>query len=83
MLLVKGGRPSERMTPEEGVKQYLALTNEGADVPLAQKPRDAANAARQADLHRPEDHTDSGHDRVVESRRARSRSRSRSATART
>jgi lipopolysaccharide transport system ATP-binding protein len=27
------------MGPDEGVKQYLALSNEGADLPLPQKPR--------------------------------------------
>jgi lipopolysaccharide transport system ATP-binding protein len=36
---VKSGIVSERLDPEEGVKQYLALSNEGADLPLAQKPR--------------------------------------------
>src|SRR5207237_3535005 len=38
VILVAGGRVSERMPPDEGVKQYLSMTNEGADVPLAQKP---------------------------------------------
>jgi lipopolysaccharide transport system ATP-binding protein len=36
---VKSGMVSERLTPDEGVKQYLALSNDGADLPLAQKPR--------------------------------------------
>jgi lipopolysaccharide transport system ATP-binding protein len=36
---VKSGTVSERLSPDEGVKQYLALSNEGADLPLAQKPR--------------------------------------------
>jgi lipopolysaccharide transport system ATP-binding protein len=36
---VKSGVVSERLSPEEGVKQYLALSNDGADLPLAQKPR--------------------------------------------
>jgi lipopolysaccharide transport system ATP-binding protein len=38
-LLVSGGRAGERLTPDEGIKQYLALSNEGGDLPLAQKPR--------------------------------------------
>jgi lipopolysaccharide transport system ATP-binding protein len=38
-LLVSGGRVGERLTPDEGIKQYLALSNEGGDLPLAQKPR--------------------------------------------
>src|SRR5437763_999934 len=39
VVLVKNGTASERLTPDEGVKQYLALSNEGADLPLAEKPR--------------------------------------------
>ena len=39
IVLVNKGQVSERMNPEEGVKQYLALTNEGMDIPLAQKSR--------------------------------------------
>ncbi len=38
-VLVKAGVVSERMSPEEGVKQYLALSNAGADLPLPKKPR--------------------------------------------
>src|SRR5687767_5942989 len=38
-VLVKAGVVSERMSPDEGVKQYLALSNEGADLPLPKKPR--------------------------------------------
>jgi lipopolysaccharide transport system ATP-binding protein len=38
-VLVKAGVVSERMTPDEGVKQYLALSNDGADLPLPKKPR--------------------------------------------
>src|SRR5829696_2140822 len=33
-VLVKAGVVSERMSPDEGVKQYLALSNDGADLPL-------------------------------------------------
>jgi lipopolysaccharide transport system ATP-binding protein len=38
-LMVAGGRVGERLTPDEGIKQYLAMTNEGGNLPLAQKPR--------------------------------------------
>src|SRR4051812_5256078 len=38
-VLVKAGIVSERLSPEEGVKQYLALSNEGNDLPLPKKPR--------------------------------------------
>ena len=38
-LLVQGGRCGERLTPDEGIKQYLSLSNEGSQLPLHQKPR--------------------------------------------
>jgi lipopolysaccharide transport system ATP-binding protein len=38
-VLVKAGVVSERMSPEEGVKHYLALSNDGTDLPLPKKPR--------------------------------------------
>ena len=38
-LLVSGGRIGERLTPNEGIQQYLAMSNEGGDLPLARKPR--------------------------------------------
>ena len=38
-LLVQGGRVGERLTPDEGIKQYLALSSEGGDLPLKAKPR--------------------------------------------
>jgi lipopolysaccharide transport system ATP-binding protein len=38
-LLVSGGKCGERVTPDEGIKQYLALSSEGGNLPLAQKPR--------------------------------------------
>jgi lipopolysaccharide transport system ATP-binding protein len=38
-LLISGGRAGERLTPDEGIKQYLALSSEGGNLPLAQKPR--------------------------------------------
>jgi len=36
---VNQGRASERLTPDEGVKRYLAMSNADTDLPLAQKPR--------------------------------------------
>jgi hypothetical protein len=39
VLLVEKGRAGEKVTPEEGVKQYLSLTNADAGVPLRDKPR--------------------------------------------
>jgi lipopolysaccharide transport system ATP-binding protein len=38
-LLVAGGRVGERLTPDEGIKQYMSMTNDGADLPLRSKPR--------------------------------------------
>jgi lipopolysaccharide transport system ATP-binding protein len=38
-VLVKAGVVSERMAPEDAVKQYLASSNDNADLPLAKKPR--------------------------------------------
>ena len=39
VILVKNGTASERLTPDDGVKQYLALGTEGADLPLRDRPR--------------------------------------------
>src|SRR2546430_2065046 len=33
-LLVQGGRIGERLTADEGIKRYMALSNEGSDLPL-------------------------------------------------
>jgi len=67
VILVAGGRVSERMPPDEGVKQYLAMTNEGADVPLAQKPRVWGQEAREKPIFTGiRIITDSGHEKVVE-----------------
>jgi lipopolysaccharide transport system ATP-binding protein len=67
VVVVEGGRVSQRMAPDEGVKQYLAMTNEGADVPLAQKPRIWPIATRDKPIFTGlKITTDSGHDRVVE-----------------
>jgi lipopolysaccharide transport system ATP-binding protein len=67
VVVVEGGRVSERMAPDEGVKQYLAMTNEGADVPLAQKPRIWPIAKRDRPIFTGlRITTDSGHERVVE-----------------
>src|SRR4051794_4170562 len=38
-LLVQGGRVGERLTSDEGIKRYMALSNEGSDLPLRDKPR--------------------------------------------
>jgi lipopolysaccharide transport system ATP-binding protein len=64
VVLVNKGQVSERLPPEEGVQQYLALTNEGMDIPLIQKPR------RQYKKRPPiftnlTITTDTGHDRVL------------------
>jgi lipopolysaccharide transport system ATP-binding protein len=39
VVLISKGRASERLTPDEGVKQYLQLANVDTDVTLAEKPR--------------------------------------------
>ena len=39
-LLVAGGQSSEKLSPDEGIKRYLALGGGTAIVPLAQKPRE-------------------------------------------
>ncbi len=39
-LLVQGGRASDRLTPDEGIKQYMSLGSDGATLPLARKPRE-------------------------------------------
>ncbi len=38
-LLMQNGRVTERLTCDEGIKRYLAMINEGAELPLAEKPR--------------------------------------------
>jgi lipopolysaccharide transport system ATP-binding protein len=38
-MLVQGGHVTERLTPDEGIKRYLSLSNEGGDLPLKDKPR--------------------------------------------
>jgi lipopolysaccharide transport system ATP-binding protein len=38
-LLVQGGRVGEKLTADEGVKAYIALSSEGGDLPLKDKPR--------------------------------------------
>ena len=39
VLLVKDGTVTHPVSPEEGVRQYLALSNASVDLPLSQKPR--------------------------------------------
>jgi len=64
VVLVNKGQVSDRLTPEEGVKKYLATTIEGMGVPLAQKSRNQL-------VQRPpvftdlQIHTAGGHDRVL------------------
>lgn len=65
VVLINQGRASERLSPDEGVKRYLALSSDGADVPLAQKPR-IQHAPRAPIFTGLQIRTDSGHDRVVE-----------------
>ena len=38
-LLISGGRASERLSADEGIKRYMSLSSEGGDLPLSQKPR--------------------------------------------
>src|SRR4051794_30050481 len=39
VLLVEKGRAGEKLSPDEGVKAYLALTNADQSVPVREKPR--------------------------------------------
>jgi lipopolysaccharide transport system ATP-binding protein len=64
IVLVNKGKVSDRMNPEEGVKQYLALTNEGLEIPLAQKPRKQYKD-RPPVFTSLKIETDTGHDRVL------------------
>src|SRR3954471_6287142 len=64
VLLVKDGRVTHPVSPEEGIKQYLALSNEGADLPLRLKPR-TQNKPRPPVFTGLTITTDSGHERVV------------------
>jgi lipopolysaccharide transport system ATP-binding protein len=64
VVLCKNGLASERLTPDEGVRQYLALSNEGSDIPLAEKPR-TQQRPRKPVFTNLRIQTDSGHDRVV------------------
>jgi lipopolysaccharide transport system ATP-binding protein len=38
-LLIQGGKAGERLTPDEGIKAYLALSSEGGNLALRDKPR--------------------------------------------
>jgi lipopolysaccharide transport system ATP-binding protein len=67
VVLVSGGRVSERMAPDDGVKQYLAMSNEGSEVPLAQMPRTWPLGPRPKPIFTGlKIITDSGHEKVVE-----------------
>ncbi|MDB5294885.1 MAG: hypothetical protein JWO31_868, partial [Phycisphaerales bacterium] len=65
VVLVNKGKASGRLLPEDGIRQYLALTNEGMDLPLAAKPRTQLKP-RPAVFTGLEIDTDTGHDRVLE-----------------
>jgi homopolymeric O-antigen transport system ATP-binding protein len=39
VLLVEKGHAGEKLSPEDGVKAYLAMTNSDASVPVREKPR--------------------------------------------
>jgi lipopolysaccharide transport system ATP-binding protein len=39
VVLIEGGRASERLEPEDAVKRYFALSGRDDDAPLASKPR--------------------------------------------
>jgi lipopolysaccharide transport system ATP-binding protein len=66
VLLVEKGRAREKVSPDEGVKAYLSLTNSDAAIPVRDKPRTQSRT-------RPPIFTglkitgDSGHANVVES----------------
>ena len=38
-LLLQNGTAGERLTVDEGIRKYMALSNEGGDLPLKDKPR--------------------------------------------
>ena len=65
MVLVNGGRSSERLTPDEGIKRYLALANADMDLPLAQKPR-KQHKTRPAIFTGLKMYTNSGHQNVLD-----------------
>jgi lipopolysaccharide transport system ATP-binding protein len=67
VIVVAGGRVSERLPPDEGIKQYLALANEGSDLPLAQKQRVWGEERREKPIFTGlRITTDSGHEKVLE-----------------
>ena len=67
VIVVSGGRVSERMPPDEGIKQYLSMSYQGSpDVPLAQKPRSQKEPRPKPILTGLRITTEGGHDRVVE-----------------
>ena len=71
-LLVAGGQSSEKLSPDEGIKRYLAIGGGGTDLPLAQRPREQ-NRKRPPIfvglnvLGEPADGTGEPHPNVVES----------------
>jgi lipopolysaccharide transport system ATP-binding protein len=65
VLLMNRGRASERLTPDEGVKQYLAQANADSDLPLRDRPR-KQNRERPSIFTNLTIQTDGGHRNVVE-----------------
>lgn len=64
-VLINSGRSSERLTPDEGIKQYLALANADIDVPMRDKPR-KQHKTRPSIFTGLKIHTNSGHQNVLE-----------------
>ncbi|QOV87965.1 ABC transporter ATP-binding protein [Humisphaera borealis] len=64
VVLVNKGKVSDRLHPEDGVKQYLATTAEGMGVPLSQKQR-TQYKPRPAVFTDLKIETETGHDRVL------------------
>jgi lipopolysaccharide transport system ATP-binding protein len=65
VLVVDGGRISERMSTNDGVKEYLAAANREDDLPLSKKPRFQAKT-REPIFTDLKVTSDSGHGNVVE-----------------
>jgi lipopolysaccharide transport system ATP-binding protein len=65
VLMMNGGRASQRLAPDEGVKQYLAQASADTNLPLRDRPR-RQNRERPPIFTSLEIRTDSGHRNVVE-----------------
>ena len=66
VLLVEGGKAGEKLSPEDGVKAYLALTNSDSTIPLRERPR-TQHRTRPPIFTGLKITSDSGHQNVVES----------------